>query len=148
MIAVDTNVIVGAIQTFDLTIRASARTAIKSLYREGEQLICFSQNLVEFWNASTRPNTANGLGFTPEQAARYLDRVQTLLQLLPDTADIFPAWRKLVLQHRVSGIQVHDARIVAAMTVHQVPKILTFDLNDFKRYEQIAVIDPKSLQKR
>jgi predicted nucleic acid-binding protein len=50
-----------------------------------------------------------------------------------------------VLQHRVSGIKVHDARIVAAMSVHQVPKILTFDLDDFKRYENITVVHPDSL---
>jgi len=140
MIAVDTNVLVGSIQTFDPALRAAARRAVKSLYRQSEQLLCFPQNLVEFWNASTRPANANGLGLSPEQAARYVDRFQTLLRLFPGTAEIFPTWRKLVLQHRVSGIHVHDARIVAAMTVHQVSKILTFDLVDFKRYENITVV--------
>lgn len=142
MIAVDTNVLVGAIQTFDPHLRITARRAVKSLYRQGEQLVCFPQNLVEFWNVSTRPARANGLGLTPEQAARYVDRFQTLLQLLPETPEIFIAWRKLVLQHRVSGIQVHDARIVAAMNVHQVNKILTFDLDDFKRYAGITIVHP------
>jgi len=94
MIAVDTNVLVGAIQTFDHQLRSAARGAVKSLYRQGEQLLCFPQNLVEFWNASTRPANANGLGFTPEQASRYVDRFQTLLRLLPETPEIFPAWRK------------------------------------------------------
>ena len=80
MIAVDTNVLVGSIQTFDPQLRAIARQAVKSLYRQGEQLLCFPQNLVEFWNASTRPANANGLGFTPEQAARSVDRFQALLR--------------------------------------------------------------------
>lgn len=144
MIAVDTNVLIGAIQTFDLVLRESARKAVKSLYRTGEDLICFPQNLVEFWNASTRPANANGLGLAPEQADRYLNRFQTVFRILPETPEVFPAWRKLVLQHRVSGIKVHDARIVAAMSVHQVPKILTFDLDDFKRYENITVVHPNS----
>jgi predicted nucleic acid-binding protein len=144
MIAVDTNILLGAIQTFDPTLRVAARRAVKSLYRAGEVLLCFPQNLVEFWNASTRPANANGLGFSPEQAARYLDRFQAILRILPETPEIFPAWRKLVLEHRVSGIKVHDARIVAAMSVHQVPKILTFDLDDFKRYENITVVHPNS----
>ena len=74
MIAIDTNVFVGAIQTFDLAIRTSARRAIKVLYRNGEELICFPQNLIEFWSAATRPANANGLGLSPEQAARYVDR--------------------------------------------------------------------------
>jgi predicted nucleic acid-binding protein len=144
MIAVDTNVLVGAIQTFDPALRTTARRAVKSLYRAGEELLCFPQNLIEFWNASTRPANSNGLGFSPDQAARYLDRFQTILRILPETPEIFPAWRKLVLQHRVSGIKVHDARIVAAMSVHQVAKILTFDLDDFKRYENITVVHPNS----
>ena len=107
MIAVDTNVLVASIQTFDPQLRTTARRAVKALFRRGEQLLCFPQNLVEFWNASTRPVGANGLGFTPEQAARYVDRFQTLLRLLPETPEIFSTWRKLVLEHRVSGIQVH-----------------------------------------
>ena len=99
MIAVDTNILVGAVQTFDPELRATARRAVKSLYRQDEQLLCFPQNLIEFWNASTRPANGNGLGFTPEQAARYVDRFQTLLRLLPETPAVFPTWRRLVLEH-------------------------------------------------
>jgi predicted nucleic acid-binding protein len=145
MIAVDTNVFVGGVQTFDPALRTTARHSIKQLYRQGEHLCCFPQNLVEFWNVATRRVTANGLGLSPEQAARYVDRFQTIVALLPETADIFPAWRQLVLQHRVAGIHVHDARIAAAMFVHRVPRILTFDVDDFKRYTHISVIDPKSV---
>jgi predicted nucleic acid-binding protein len=145
MIAVDTNVFIGAIQTFDPALRASARRAVKSFYQQGDELVCFSQNLIEFWNAATRPTRGNGLGFSPEQAARYVDRFQTLVRLLPDSPEIFPAWRKLVLEHRVSGIQVHDTRIVAAMNVHQVSRLLTFDLNDFKRYAHITVVHPNEV---
>jgi predicted nucleic acid-binding protein len=145
VIAIDTNVLVGAIQTFDPAARAAARGAVKALHRRAEQLVCFPQNLVEFWTAATRPAQVNGLGFTPEQAARYVDRFQTLLRLLPEAPETFPIWRNLVLKHRVSGIQVHDARIVAAMLVHQVQAILTFDLNDFKRYPGIIVIHPNSM---
>jgi len=74
-----------------------------------------------------------------------VDRFQTLLRLLPEAPETFRIWRNLVLRHRVSGIQVHDARIVAAMIVHRVESILTFDLDDFKRYPDIVVIHPDSL---
>ncbi len=90
MIAVDTNVFIGAIQTFDPALRATARRAVKSFYQQGDELLCFSQNLIEFWNAATRPAGGNGLGFSPEQAARYVDRFQTLVRLLPDSPEIFP----------------------------------------------------------
>jgi predicted nucleic acid-binding protein len=145
MIVVDTNVFVGAIQTFDSTLRAAARRSVKSLYRQGERLFCFPQNLVEFWSAATRPANVNGLGLSPEQAARLVDRFQTIVGLLPETREIFPAWRRLVFRHRVSGIHVHDARIVAAMDVHQVSRILTFDVHDFDRYTHITVLNPHAI---
>jgi len=97
MIAVDTNILVAAIQTFDPLTRVTARRAVKALYR-----------------VATRPANANGLGFSPEEAARLVDRFPTILRLLPETPGIFPTCRELVLQHRVSGIHVHDARIAPA----------------------------------
>jgi hypothetical protein len=105
VIAVDTNVLVGAIQTFDPQLRAAARRAVKSLYRQGEQLLCFPQNLVEFWNASTRPVTGNGLGFTPEQATRYVDGFQTLFDLLPETSEISQLGESLCLTTRYPGFR-------------------------------------------
>jgi predicted nucleic acid-binding protein len=45
----------------------------------------------------------------------------------------------------VSGLKVHDARLVAAMRVHDVKTVLTFDVGDFKRYEFIAILHPQDL---
>jgi predicted nucleic acid-binding protein len=39
---------------------------------------------------------------------------------------------------------VHDARLVAAMNVHGVRRILTFNTDDFARYG-IEVLHPSSL---
>ncbi|HJT69510.1 MAG TPA: hypothetical protein VJ731_04885 [Terriglobales bacterium] len=40
------------------------------------------------------------------------------------------------------GVQVHDARLVAAMRVHGVKRILTFNDKDFARYTDIAALHP------
>jgi hypothetical protein len=47
---------------------------------------------------------------------------------------IYHEWRRLVLAHSVSGVQVHDARRAAAMSVHGVTHLLTLNPEDFKRY--------------
>lgn len=47
--------------------------------------------------------------------------------------------------YRVSGVQVHDARLVAAMHVHNVNRILTFNTKDFARFTDIEAIDPTNL---
>ena len=52
----------------------------------------------------------------------------------------------LVIDYRVSGVQVHDARLVAAMLAHGVTHILTFNTADFARYapEGIVAVAPAS----
>jgi predicted nucleic acid-binding protein len=49
------------------------------------------------------------------------------------------------VDHRVSGAQVHDARLVAAMRVHGVKRILTFNTRDFTRFTGIEAIHPADL---
>jgi predicted nucleic acid-binding protein len=48
------------------------------------------------------------------------------------------------VDYGVSGVQVYDARLAAAMIVHNVTHILTFNTSDFARYapEGIVAVDP------
>jgi predicted nucleic acid-binding protein len=69
------------------------------------------------------------------------------LTLLPDVPAIYPEWRRLVVTHSVSGVQVHDAHIVAAMNVYGIRSLLTFNGPDFIRYPEIHVIHPNDLTK-
>jgi hypothetical protein len=63
---------------------------------------------------------------------------------LPDAPSLYPEWRRLVVAYGVSGVQVHDARLVAAMNASRLTHILTFNTVDFARYapEGIIAIDP------
>jgi predicted nucleic acid-binding protein len=49
-----------------------------------------------------------------------------------------------VVQHGVGGSKVHDAKLVATMNVHGIRRILTFNTEDFTRYD-IEAIHPLSL---
>jgi len=59
----------------------------------------------------------------------------------------YPEWRKLVVAFNVSGVQVHDARLVANMKANSVTHILTFNTRDFIRYapEEIVAVEPATL---
>ncbi len=81
------------------------------------------QNMAEFWNTSTRPVERNGFGLSVDTTER------------------------IVLQHRVSGVQVHDARLAAAMYAHGISHILTFNGSDFMRYPGITTIHPDGVGK-
>jgi predicted nucleic acid-binding protein len=91
----------------------------------------FPQNLIELWAVATRPIEHNGLGLSTSSAAAELERIKVMFLHLPDAPAIYPASERLVIQHQVSGKPTHDARLVAAMLVHGVTAILTFDKPGF-----------------
>ena len=128
-------------------LHGTARAAIRKLRQDGHTLRVVPQNCVEFWNVATRPAKANGLGLSPRQADRLLRLIERLFPVLPDLSAAYGEWRRLVVQHEVSGVQVHDARLVAAMKVHEISRILTFNASDFHRYasESVVAVDPSSL---
>ncbi len=66
--------------------------------------------------------------------------------LLPDSTETFREWRRLVVQHNVIGAKVHDTRLVATMKVHGLDRILTFNMQDFIRYEGVTAIHPESVR--
>lgn len=105
------------------------------------------QNLIECWAVLTRPIENNGLGLLPAQAVTILSRIESLVVRLSDDGnEVYPEWRILVTSYRVSGKQSHDARLVAAMKVHGVSHVLTFNTEDFRRYDGIVTIHPQELE--
>ena len=109
--------------------------------------LCYtSQNLADFWNTLSRPADRNGYGLTPAQADRRAHAIESRISLLPDTPDVHIEWRRLLVTHNISGVQVHDARLVASMNVHGVRRILTFNTRDFARFTDIEAIHPANLK--
>jgi predicted nucleic acid-binding protein len=109
-------------------------------------VLCYtSQNVAEFWNACTRPESRNGYGLSPRDADRRARFFEEKLRLLSDSLAVHEEWRKILVTHNVSGVQVHDARLVAAMRVHGVARILTFNDKDFSRYGDVEAVHPRSV---
>jgi predicted nucleic acid-binding protein len=141
---IDTNVLLRALAVRN-PLRPVARQTIKALLQKGAGLCVAPQNLVELWNVCTRPEKYNGLGNTVAATDGYLRFVESFATILPETPDLFTKWRELVVTYQVAGAKVHDARLVAAMTLHHVNRILTFDMQDFARYRDIEAINPTSV---
>ncbi len=92
----------------------------------------------------TRPVANNGLGFSISLVAREVEKIERILILLPDSPSAYAEWKRLVVKHSVLGAKVHDARLVAAMNVHRIGRILTFNVDDFTRYG-VEVLRPASI---
>lgn len=141
---VDTNVLLRSIEASH-PMNAITVNAIQSLLSRGEDLCIMPQNLIEFWAVATRPTSVNGLGLPFAEALMELSELKLIFTLQPDTSDIFAEWENLLVHHQVIGKQVHDTRLVAAMRVHRITHLLTFNVNDFKRFSEITTIDIRDL---
>jgi hypothetical protein len=64
---------------------------------------------------------------------------------LPDNDAVYREWRRIVVKHSVLGVQVHNARLAAAMYVYRVSHILTLNVSDFSRFSGLVAVHPNSL---
>jgi predicted nucleic acid-binding protein len=124
---------------------ATVNAALARLAEGGAVLYYTHQNIAEFWNVATRPVDKNGFGLTAAEADRETRVIEKGMVLLPDSAAVYREWRRLVLAHSVCGVQVHDARLAAAMGVHGVTHLLTLNPDDFKRYTGLTAVHPGTL---
>lgn len=127
----------------------TARTALLNLASTAAPLFVASQVLVEFWAVASRPMKENGLSLGAPEIERRIAAYLTAFDFVPDTSAIFDEWRRLANAYAPQGKPTHDARLVAAMKVHGLTHILTFNAKDFRRYEageNIAVVEPDSVK--
>lgn len=120
----------------------TAVNSITALIERGETLVITPQIAAEFWNVATRPVENNGLGMSADEARDEIVRLEGFFSVLDESADVYGEWKRLVVAHGVKGVQAHDARIVAAMTVYGVAQLLTFNVQDFRRYTEIRLLTP------
>jgi hypothetical protein len=58
-----------------------------------------------------------GLGLSHDKTREELARLETLesfFSVLSESVEVYQEWKRLVMSHGVSGVQVHDTRLVAA----------------------------------
>lgn len=140
----DTNIL-SALVNKNHTQYAAVRRALKLSRAQKVEIYLVPQNVIEFWAIATRPVLANGLGLTANQTTTGILLFKRVFGFLDDEPGIFSQWENLVEKYQVSGKNVHDARIVAAMLKHGLSHLLTLKVKDFNRFKEIVVVDPISL---
>ena len=123
-------------------MHADATASVARLESDGYVVCLVPQLIYEFWVVATRPTAQNGLGKSPAEAAVLVRGFRARFALCPDNDRILPEWENDVVTHAVTGKPAHDARLVAAMKVHGITRILTFNDADFRRYPGITVLTP------
>jgi len=100
------------------------------------------QNLAEFWNVSTRPESDNGHGISTKEAMTRLQFFERSFTIFAESRQSYRHWKELIERHDVHGKQAHDTRLVGIMLASGIGSILTFNTKDFVRFPEIITLHP------
>ncbi|MFN4033971.1 MAG: type II toxin-antitoxin system VapC family toxin [Fimbriimonadales bacterium] len=144
---IDTNVALRWVQRH-APEHLQAVQAIHHLMSIGVEGVITSQNLAEFWSVATRPVEANGLNWSVDRTRQAITDLESLFKVLHESERVYHEWKRLVHLYRVSGRQVYDARLAAFVCAYDTDWLLTFNVDDFRRYAEIQVVHPQEAVQR
>jgi hypothetical protein len=125
--------------------KGGSAVTLALLAEQGTALYYTHHNIAEFWNSMTRPVDRNGLVLSVSEAEREVEAIEAGMSLLADGEAVYREWRRIVIQYGILGVQVHDARLAAAMYVHRIGHILTLNVSDFIRFPGLTALHPNSV---
>ncbi len=101
------------------------------------------QVLFEFWSVATRPISANGLGWSVEQAQAEVETIRGRFVLLEEPPAVIDLWLDIVVARKLKGKRIHDAHLLATMKANGVDLLVTFNAADFPVDPGITILIPK-----
>jgi predicted nucleic acid-binding protein len=143
-VLIDTGILLRAFDA-DSASYHPIRQAFQALWKRQERMVVALQNLAEFWNVSTRSTDNNGYGLSWERAARRLATIERLCEVVTEDDRSYGIWKGLLTTYSVTGVAVHDARLVSVMIARGVSTVLTLNERDFRRYSAISTVPPGAL---
>jgi predicted nucleic acid-binding protein len=137
---IDTNVLVYALDT-DAPQHAASRDLLEAARDGSATLYVTSQVLCEFYSIVTNARRVS----RPRSSADAVNAISGLLaflNVLPVPAHAVEGWMSLLRRRPVTGGEVFDLQIVATMKANDVPRIYTFNREDFEAFSEILVVTP------
>lgn len=141
MIAIDTNILVYAHREDSLWHATAA--AVIGRMAEGRAAWAIPWPCIhEFLAIATHPRIFK----TPTPLAAALDQVDAWLEaptlvVLAEQDGYWPDLRRMLVEGRVSGALVHDARVAAICALHGIAELWSAD-RDFGRFPSLLVRNP------
>jgi len=135
---IDTNILVYA-NVIETPFHQQALAAINAAYDSGRTIWINRQVIREYLVTLTRSQVFDNLPKTTvlEQVEQFIDR----FQVADDTIDVTEQLIKLIENFKIGGKQVHDSNIVATMLAYDIPCLLTHNIKDFRRFENVIEIE-------
>jgi predicted nucleic acid-binding protein len=137
---VDANVLVYALDA-DAPQHVASRALLDVARASATTLYVTSQILCEFYSIVTNGRRVPKPR-TPDDAVRAVSSLVGFLHVLPIPARAVEGWLDLLRRHPVSGGDVFDLQIVAAMQANGIQRIYTFNSGDFEVFAELVVVIP------
>jgi predicted nucleic acid-binding protein len=133
----DTNVLLAATDE-GRAEHAAALAALNEWPAAGMELYTSGQILREYFSVATRAVELNGLGMVRPEALANVRAFRVRLRALDESVKVVDRLLRLLEDVECSGKQVHDANIVATMLVHGVDTVVTMNVSDFARFDDLV----------
>ncbi len=85
----------------------------------------------------------NGLAMTVDDIYHQVEQFEEIFEILPDRAEALGIWKRLCIKHQVRGPRAHDARLVATALSNGVVEVLTYNIKDFKQFDELLLFTPE-----
>ena len=137
---VDTNVLVYALDA-DAPHHAASRALLEAARNGSPSLYVTSQILCEFYSIVTNARRV-AKPRTSAEALSALGDLLAFLHVLPVPAHAVEGWMGLLRRQPVTGGDVFDLQLVAAMQANGIERIYTFNSGDFVAFSELSVVTP------
>lgn len=137
---VDTNVLIYALDTA-APQHAAALALLNAARADATTLFVTPQILCEFYSVVTNSRRVA----RPRDAAETMTVLSDLLaflHVLPIPASTIDRLLDLLRRRPVTGSDVFDLHIVAAMQANGISRIYTFNVADFAAFPELTVVEP------
>ena len=138
---IDTNVLVYA-RILGALNHDMARARLDRIFRELEPMRISRQVIREYLAVVSRPQIWSD-PLTRQEILEDVDRLTSNFEILEDGPEVAATLVSLFRDVAVGGRQIHDANIVATILAHSENRLLTFNIDDFRRYgNRIELMSP------
>ncbi|MCP4487957.1 MAG: PIN domain-containing protein [Gammaproteobacteria bacterium] len=135
---IDTNILVYA-NVIETPFHEQALAAINTAHDAGRTIWISHQVIREYLVTLTRPQVFENL--PRATVLEQIDQFFKWFQVADDTAAVSEQLIKLMGDFKIGGKQVHDANIVASMLAYDIRCLLTHNVKDFQRFEEVIRIE-------
>ena len=143
----DTNILVYAtLFDFEPNKHNQSNNSIKNLSKNNHQIYISTQILREFYAVVTNKKYLNN-PLSIQDAKAQIDFFSKSFEILPIDLNTITKLKELLLHHEIRGQKIHDTTIAASMLEYGINQLFTYNLKDFKVFDEINVLSPEEYVK-